>query len=424
MFYLITLLYLIHYMYNEHLIENLILKISECKEKIHVINESEHEKLEQAYDDHSYYFRYSMLGRHYHFLPEALEKWEKLVQQISKKVFGNQFSLVYIDKGLRKYFHENYKNFDSKNLNDFLYKLKEDASDLLFFIPLYGIELSKQELNVGNFSLKTIEAVKGEISTLAPQSNPDIMLDSTIEPNQVLLINNYQTDSEKALDITLTQTNRFIDILNWKFSQLTQPTNDMKYIISLQKPRHDNLKYFSLNSKRKISVNFKSIFSTYPLDLNIDIIEGHICNDEVSWLVELITQEKINDYYDAILKSIHWFSQFWIEQQNDNKLLYLAISLEALLSEASSTSSFISDRVAFILGQDKVSRLKLRDLTKELYSLRSNIAHGNNINVVREEDLYDLEIITRKVIQYALNNRNNFNSLKEFKSSIDDKKYQ
>lgn len=411
-------------MYNEHLIENLILKISECKEKIHVINESEHEKLEQAYDDHSYYFRYSMLGRHYHFLPEALEKWEKLVQQISKKVFGNQFSLVYIDKGLRKYFHENYKNFDSKNLNDFLYKLKEDASDLLFFIPLYGIELSKQELNVGNFSLKTIEAVKGEISTLAPQSNPDIMLDSTIEPNQVLLINNYQTDSEKALDITLTQTNRFIDILNWKFSQLTQPTNDMKYIISLQKPRHDNLKYFSLNSKRKISVNFKSIFSTYPLDLNIDIIEGHICNDEVSWLVELITQEKINDYYDAILKSIHWFSQFWIEQQNDNKLLYLAISLEALLSEASSTSSFISDRVAFILGQDKVSRLKLRDLTKELYSLRSNIAHGNNINVVREEDLYDLEIITRKVIQYALNNRNNFNSLKEFKSSIDDKKYQ
>ena len=160
------------------------------------------------------------------------------------------------------------------------------------------------------------------------------------------------------------------------------------------------------------------------IDLNIDIIEGHICNNEVSWLVELITQEKINDYYDAILKSIHWFSQFWIEQQSDNKLLYLAISLEALLSEAFATSSFVSDRVAFILGQDKVSRLKLRDLSKELYSLRSNIAHGNNINVVREEDLYQLETITRKVIQYALNNRNNFNSLKEFKSSIDDKKYQ
>lgn len=239
-------------MYNEQLIENLILKISECKEKIHAINESEPEKLKQAYDDHSYYFRYSMLGRHYHFLPEALEKWEKLVQQISKKVFGNQFSLTYINKGLRKYFHENYEDYDSQNLNDFLSELKEDASDLLFYIPLYGVRLSKQELNVGNFSLKTVEAVKDEISALAPHLHLDIMLDRTIEPKQVLLINNYQTDSEKALDITLTQTNRFIDILNWKFSQLIQPADDMKYLISLQKPRHDNLEYFSLSNKKRV----------------------------------------------------------------------------------------------------------------------------------------------------------------------------
>lgn len=409
-------------MHNAKLIENLILKISECKEKIHVINESEHEKLKQAYADHSYCLRYNMLGRHYYFLPEALEKWKKLVQQISKKVFTNQFSLTYIDKGLRKYFHENYEDFDSQNLKDFLYKLKEDASDLLFYIPLYGVRLSKQELNVGNFSLKTVEAVKDEISALAPQSNPDLMLDGTIEPNQVLLINNYQTDSDKALDITLNQTNRFIDILNWKFSQLYQPTNDIKYLISLQKPRNDNLKYFSLSNKKSITTNLKIISSVYELDLNS--IEEYICNDEVAWLVELITQEKINDYYDAILKSIHWFSQFWIEQQNDNKLLYLAISLEALLSEAFATSSFVSDRVAFILGNNKVSRLELRDLSKRLYDLRSNIAHGNNINVVQKEDLNKLEMITKHVIRYALNNRNNFNSLKEFKSSIDDKKYQ
>lgn len=411
-------------MYNEKLIENIILKISECKEKIHAINESEPEKLKQAYDNYNYCFRYSMLDSHYHFLPEALEKWEALVQQISQKIFRDQFSLTYINKGLRKYFHENYADYNSENLNNFLSELKESASDLMFYIPLYGVELSNKKLNIGNFSLKTVEEVKEEISELVPSLTLGIMLDTTIRPNQVLLINNYQTDSEKALDITLTQTNRFIDILNWKFSQLRQPSTDMKYIISLQEPRHDRLKYFSLNNKRTITTNFKSIFSTLPLDLNISVIEEHLRNDEVSWLVELISQEKINDYYDAILKSIHWFSQFWIEQQSDNKLLYLAISLEALLSEAFATSSFISDRVAFILGEDKENRLKLRDLSKKLYDLRSNIAHGNNINIVREEDLYQLEAITRKVIQYTLNNRNSFKSLKEFKQSIDNKKYE
>lgn len=412
-------------MYHDKFIENLIVNISECKEKIHVIDGNEPEKLKEAYNDHDYPFIYSISHTHYHFLPEALDKWQLLVKKISDKAFKDQFSLIYIDKELRKYFHENYEDFNNKNLDRFLYELKENASDLLFCIPLYGVKLSNSELNIGDFSLKTIEIVKNEISEIVPEINIEMMLgDSIISPKQVLLIKNHQTDSEKALDITLTQTKRFIDILNWKFSQFIQPAPDMKYIISLQKPRHDNLSFLSLKNKKTMNVNMRNIFSTFPLDLNMNGVEKHICNDEVLWLVDLISQEKINDYDDAILKSIHWFSQFWIEQQVDNKLLYLAISLEALLSEATATSSFISDRVAFILGKDQASRLRLRDLSKKLYNLRSDIAHGNDINIVKAQDLDQLETITRNVIRYALSNRNTFNSLKEFKKSIDDKKYQ
>lgn len=411
-------------MYHEKLIENIIVKISECKEKIHAIDHSKTEKIKQAYDNDDYCSSYFMSDRNYHFLPEALEKWEALVKQISDKIFNNQFSLTYIDKELRKYLHENYEDFNSENLNKFLYELKENTSDLLFCIPLYGIELGNKELNIGNFTLKTIETIKEEISELAPRLNLEMMLGTTFSSNQVLLINNYQTDSEKALDITLTQTNRFIDILNWRFSQLPQPTSDIKYIISLQPSKNINLTYFSLKNKESIAANRRNISSVYPLDLNIDVIEKYICNDESLWLVELISQEEINDYYNAILKSIHWFSQFWIEQQSDNKLLYLAISLESLLSEKVATSSSISDRVAFILGTDQVSRLKLRDLTTKLYGLRSDIAHGNKVNTVKEQELHELEVITREVINYALSNRGTFNLLKDFKKSIDEKKYQ
>lgn len=409
-------------MYHEKLLENIIEKILECKKEIIAITEAQHEELREAYAN-DYYFRYNIRDHHYHFSLEALKKWKDLVSQISNKVFKDQFSLTYIDKALRNYFDSHYHGHNSENLAIFLSEIKSNASDLLFCIPLYGIELSNQKLNIGNFSLKTIEKFKEEISEITPILNLKIMLDSTISPNQVLLINNYQTDSDKALDITLNQTNRFIDILNWKFSQLIQPTDDSKYIISLQKPRHDQLKYFSLSNKKTITTNFKNIFSTFSLDLNINVIETHICSDEVLWLVSLISEDKINDYHDAILKSIHWFSKFWTEKQSDNKLLYLAIALEALLSEAFATSSFVSDRVAFILGQDKENRLRLRDLTKKLYDLRSDITHGNNINIVQEEDLRQLEIITRHIIQYALHNRNNFNKLKDFKQNIDNEKY-
>lgn len=409
-------------MYHEKLLENIIEKILECKKEIIAIEESQYEELREAYAN-DYYFRYNIRDHHYFFSLEVLKKWRDLVIQISNKVFKDQFSLTYIDKALRSYFDSHYHEHNLENLAIFLSEIKSNASDLLFCIPIYGIELSNQKLNIGNFSFKTIEKVKEEISEITPSLNLEIMLDSTISPNQVLLINNYQTDSDKALDITLNQTNRLIDILNWKFSQLAQPTDDSKYIISLQKPRRDQLKYFSLSNKKTITTNFKNIFSTFPLDLNINVIEMHICSDEVLWLVSLISEDKINDYHDAILKAIHWFSKFWTEKQSDNKLLYLAIALEALLSEAFATSSFVSDRVAFILGRDKEERLRLRDLTKKLYDLRSDIAHGNNINIVQEGDLHQLEIITRHIIQYTLNNRNTFNKLRDFKQNIDNKKY-
>lgn len=411
-------------MYHSKLLENITEKILECKSEVIAIQETQHKELKEAYEMH-YPFVYNMENYHYHFSKDALTKWELLVNQISEKVFKGQFSLTYIDKALRSYFHSHYQEYNSENLTEFLSETKSNASDLLFYIPLYGISLSSKELELGNFSFKTRDKIKAEISELSPQLRSDMLIDLQIkDPNQVLLINKHQTDSEKALEITLNQTNRLVDILNWKFSQLLQPCDKTKYIISLLPNNYDQLKYFDINNKKTISARFKNLFSTLPLDLNDDSVNSHICSDEVLWLIELIFKEKINDYHDAILKSLHWFSQFWIEKQSDNQLLYLAISLEALLSEAFATSSFVSDRVAFILGKDKTSRLELRDLSKKLYDLRSNIAHGNDINVVREEDLSQLEIITREVIQYALNNRNTFNSLKDFKQSIDNKKYE
>ena len=412
-------------MYHEKLLESIIEKISECKNEIHAIRNNQSEELQQACENENYDFGYSMENHSYHFSRDVGKKWKDLVNHISKKIFNNQFSLTYIDKGLRKYFHNSYEEYNSENLTTFFTELKDSASDLLFCIPIYGISLSNQELDIGNFSFKTRDKIKAEISELSPQLHLDMIIDLQIQdPNQVLLINKHQTDSEKALEITLNQTNRLIDILNWKFSQLPQLFDTTKYIISLLPNKYDQLKYFDINNKQTISARFKNLFSTLPLDLNDDSINSYIFNDEVLWLIELIFKEKTNDYHDAILKSLHWFSQFWIEKQSDNQLLYLAISLEALLSEAFATSSFVSDRVAFILGEDKSSRLELRDLSKKLYDLRSDIAHGNNINVVREEDLSQLEAITREVIQYALNNRDTFNSLKDFKKSIDNKKYE
>lgn len=412
-------------MYHPNLLENIVEKILECQHEVILIKSDQLDELKQAYkiDRNNYPFIYEMQNNHYFFTLENIKKWENLIEQISKKVFKDRFSLTYISTEIRKYFHTYYGAYSAENLTVFFNDLKNNASDLLFCIPLHGISLSNQELEIGPFSLKSRNKIKNEMKEISENSNIDMLVDMQIpNSNQVLLINRYQTDHEKALEINLNHTNRFVDILNWKFSQITQPTNSIKYIVSIQAPTIEKINFFSLKNKENISTHTKILSSRFPLDLNT--IENHLTNDEVIWLVRLIIDDKINDYQDAILKSIHWFSKFWCETQSDNKLLYLAIALEALLSEAFATSSFVSDRVAFILGENKETRIKLRNLTKQLYDLRSDIAHGNNINVVKEIDLNQLEKITRNIIQYCLNNRENFQTLKEFKSFIDNKKYE
>ncbi len=106
-------------MYNPQLIENIILKILNCKEKIKIIKEYETQILRESYKDKNYILRYNISDVHYFFSLEALEQWEKLTIQISEKVFKNQFSLTYINNGLKYYFHKNYNNYTNQNLIDF-----------------------------------------------------------------------------------------------------------------------------------------------------------------------------------------------------------------------------------------------------------------------------------------------------------------
>ncbi len=52
-------------MYNPQLIENIILKILNCKEKIKIIKEYETQILRESYKDKNYILRYNISDVHY-----------------------------------------------------------------------------------------------------------------------------------------------------------------------------------------------------------------------------------------------------------------------------------------------------------------------------------------------------------------------
>lgn len=401
---------------------NLLDKINELKAELLILDNDDprnEEILSSQIDEYSKFFMLHSSGKTYYFSPSAHKKYDDLILLISNKILKNRFSTSFIEKEI----NNQLLDIDSiEKLNSFLEYIKNKTSDLKFYIPLYGIALSGNELNLGVFSLKSKSKVIEEVNSSNSNFATEFLLDLNFKKEgQVFLYNEYQTDTEKALDITITQANRLIDILNWIFYTLDDTGE--KYSISLDEKNNNFIKYLSLENSEKLSAQQKVKSREFELDLTNTHVQELILNEENIWLINLITEPKINDFYDAILKSIHWFSKFHIEYENDNKLLYLAISLEALLSEKISTTSYISDRVAFILGSDKETRLQIRDLTRNLYDLRSNIAHGNQINIVDDGNLKSLEEITSNIIKYALEKKDNFNNLKDFKIAIDEQKY-
>lgn len=402
--------------------QNLLDKVNELKAELLILDNDDPKNSEILSSEREKYSKFFMLnssGKTYYFTPIAHKKYDDLIFLISTKILKNRFSISFIEKEI----NNQLLDIDSiEKLNFFLTDMRNKTSDLKFYIPLYGITLSGNELNLGVFSLKSKNKVIEDINASNSDFQTEPLLNISFKKeNQVFLYNEYQTDTEKALDITITQANRLIDILNWIFYNISDTSE--KYSISLDEKNNNYIKYLSVENSGIFSTRQKVKSRELELDLTNTHVQEKILNEENSWLINLITEPQINDFYDAILKSIHWFSKFHIEYENDNKLLYLAISLEALLSEKISTTSYISDRVAFILGSNKESRLKIRDLTRSLYDLRSNIAHGNQINIVDDNNLKSLEKITSHIINYALKEKDSFNCLKDFKIAIDEKKY-
>lgn len=291
--------------------------------------------------------------------------------------------------------------------------------DVVLAIPLYGITLSGKEIVIGDFLIKTVEQFKEDISEIEPSLYLKDSLINNLKTSQVLLITKQKKDSEEISKIVITQIKRLLDVLNWIFSQ-THPYNlNHRNIVSLHEVGNESISYTKFKGKTGSESSRYFAYNYVVLPIDISTIEHNLYTDDFLWLVELISKDENNDYHVAVIKSIYWFSQFLMENKSDHKLLYLVTSLEVLLSEESRIKQSISSRIGLILGQNEDHRLRLVELFKKLYKLRSDITHGNKINIVEDRDLYELKYITSATIRYAIKNRHAFESLKNFRKSID-----
>ncbi|MBB1449881.1 hypothetical protein H5159_02105 [Pseudoalteromonas sp. SG43-1] len=186
----------------------------------------------------------------------------------------------------------------------------------------------------------------------------------------------------------------------YEFYKNTDAYKDSDYSLdfSLLTSGHDTSQWLS-GCMDLIEPN--SAKATYHLvDENIKKI---ILSSENASLLSCVLQK--NEIEKRIFQSINWFGKAINSNVYEEQFLFIAISIESLLvgdepagpfSNQGGITQKISERSAFLLGNDVENRIQIEKDVKKLYGLRSKIVHTGAR--VENKDVIQIETMAKKLI--------------------------
>ena len=139
----------------------------------------------------------------------------------------------------------------------------------------------------------------------------------------------------------------------------------------------------------------------------------------------LFDDNDLNEMECRLKEAIIWTAK--ATHENDDSIAYVEcfLALEAILMEQDgfinkSITAQISEYVAFLLCKELDKRIALEKKLKQLYKIRSAIAHGKNINNISMEvrDIFKIVKHVIYLILYADKNTRKFKNIKELRDFI------
>lgn len=130
-----------------------------------------------------------------------------------------------------------------------------------------------------------------------------------------------------------------------------------------------------------------------------------------------IAFEGVTELQKRLLLAIEWIGQSYNEASPSSAFLKSAIALEILFTHNektiinSSILSQISESIALLIGDSLTERLEIESRVKNLYSMRSAIAHAGKTQVA-QEDLLTIFHLSRRVVLKIMTSQ----ALKDLKS--------
>lgn len=151
-----------------------------------------------------------------------------------------------------------------------------------------------------------------------------------------------------------------------------------------------------------------------------DRLHKELEQDDIQYLSTL------NPITNVVKDSLYWFGLGLDATMKSAKLINFTTVLESALKKNDETTELkqrISDRCAFLLGDDYETRVKIHEDISSIYSNRSKIVHRGTL--IKDQDIVNLAGFYAKsvLIKLIQENRNFNGNFSEFIKEIDRKKF-
>lgn len=341
---------------------------------------------------------------------------------------NSNFTYKELDKQILNFCIENRTNDDKKDflvLEKFLKELLGPEVEHTVISILRGVENVNVELTIGDFRIypsKLIdkhikcdnwERIKNDIIT---DFADEIMIETSV----------FSSDRERAKEIANERMDNFINILYFFLF-----AKKGGYSLRLGTSESSSIFINIINFSGKVYVHNKLDGDWKNVDLN-EIINYY--EEPLNKVLEIekklwFDRKNVNEMEKRIYGSIQWAGRALKEKYADEKFIQAMFGMEALIQEKNknnvispSIKSQMSEVIIFCLGDTYERRSEIEQEFKQLYTTRSNIAHGERTQVSEYESNLVLDYL-RHIIFYFLKN-DTFKTFKDVNEFIKNEKYK
>jgi hypothetical protein len=309
--------------------------------------------------------------------------------------------------------------------DSFLDILQKAIREFAVYVPIDGLKVDVEEIELGAIRLTTMDAKKLD-GVLGSSKHVFAGPSNDVLDRSVALFR-CSAEKQRAIDRAKEEANRVLDILRFSIPFLADfnySRDVLTFGIQGSVPSYLTCTVFFREQGKPGADLDVNITGPVPFTLNKATLARF---EKIGAFRLSATLRKPmpdqSDFERVLLRGVHWFANAQVQRERENELLNLVTCLETFLTprDGNPIGTAIAEGIALLLETDLNARKRMKKTVQNLYRLRSGVSHGGE-KAVSDADLQELREISKRLVARMIQLADHTTSQKDLLQRIEDLK--